>query len=68
MVWVAFLKAKSEALDTFKSFKTLVENKSDIRIKCLRLDIGGEFTSNDFNEFCEKYGIKKKLSIEGTQQ
>lgn len=59
MVWVFFLKEKSEVLYTFKSFKILVENESDLRIKCLRLDRGGEFTSNDFNGLCEKHGIKK---------
>jgi transposase InsO family protein len=68
MVWVSFLKEKSEALDTFKSFKALVENESDLRIKCLRSDRGGEFTSNDFNEFCEKYGIKRQLSVARTPQ
>lgn len=49
MIWVSFLKEKSEVLYTFKSFKAFVENESDIRIKCLRSDRGGEHTSNDFN-------------------
>ena len=38
MVQVAFIKEKLEALDTFKSFKALVENESDLRINCVRLD------------------------------
>ena len=48
MNWVAFLKEKSEAFMKFKSFKALVENEANIKIKCLRSDNGGEFTSNEF--------------------
>ena len=52
----------------FKSFKDLVENERNKKIKCLRSYNGGEFTSNDFNEFCEKHGIKRKFSTTKTPQ
>lgn len=42
----------------FKAFKALVENKTNLRNKMLRLENGGEYISNDFNEFCAKHGIK----------
>ena len=45
MMWIAFLKDKYEAFDTFKIFKKRVENKSSVKIKCLRSYRGGEFTS-----------------------
>jgi hypothetical protein len=48
MTWVTFLKNKSEAFEKFKAFKALVENETDLKIKCLRSDNGGEFTSNEF--------------------
>ena len=51
MTWVTFLKEKSEAFMKFKDFKELVENEANLKIKCLRSDNGGEFTSNKFNEF-----------------
>ena len=38
MMWVAFLKEKYEAFDKFKIFKSRVENKFGMKIKCLRLD------------------------------
>jgi len=44
MIWVSFLREKLKALETFTSFKALVENETILRIKCLRLDRGGEFT------------------------
>ena len=63
MVWVTFLKERSEASDKFKIFKALTENESENKIKCLCLDNGGEFTSNEFNIFYEKYGIKRQFSV-----
>ena len=48
MTWVVFLRHKSEPFENFKAFKALVENDTDQKIKCLRSDNGGEFTSNEF--------------------
>ena len=57
--WVYFLKEKSEAFNNFKAFKTLVENEIGVKIKCLRSDNGGEFTSKAFYFFYETHGIKR---------
>jgi hypothetical protein len=40
----------------------------DLKIKCLRSDRGGEFTSDEFNNNCKKNGIKRQLGIERTPQ
>jgi hypothetical protein len=40
--WIYFLRNKSEVLDKFKEFKSLVENQTDKNIKVLRTDNGGE--------------------------
>lgn len=62
MCWVYFLKAKSEAFDCFKKFKSLVEKLSGYPIKTLRTDRGGEFVSDEFSVFCEKNGIHRELT------
>ena len=62
MAWVFFLKEKSEAFNKFKAFKILVENETEEKIKCIRSDNGGEFTSKEFDLFCEIHGMKRKLS------
>jgi hypothetical protein len=34
-----------------------------LRCSCIRLDNGGEYTSNAFKEFCATSGIKKELTV-----
>jgi transposase InsO family protein len=48
MITVFFLKNKLEAFENFKIYKEMVENEMDSRIKCLRSDNGGEYTSKEF--------------------
>ena len=33
------------------------------RIKILRSDNGGEYTSTEFNDFCKEAGIKRELTV-----
>ena len=61
--WIIFLKKKDEVFESLKYFKALIENLSERKINILRLDNGGEFTSNEFNDFCKEAGIKRELTI-----
>jgi transposase InsO family protein len=40
-----------------------VENQTGMKIKVLRSDIGGEYTSNDFKDFWKEVGIKRELTV-----
>jgi len=62
MCWIGLLKHKDEAFEKFKAFKGLVENELDRKIKCPRSDRGGEFTLDEFFNFCEEHGIKREFS------
>ena len=57
--WIYFLKAKSEVFEQFQEFKTLVENQTGKNIQVLRTDNRGEYTSNEFLEYCSLGGIKR---------
>jgi hypothetical protein len=46
----------------FKEFKALVENLSERKIKILRSDNEGEYTSKEFVNFCKDVGIKRELT------
>lgn len=59
MMWVTFLKDKSEAFSKFKAFKALVENETGKNLKFLRSNRGGEFTSNESVKYCDEHGIKR---------
>lgn len=67
-VFVYFLKAKSEVLDTFKRFRAFVENQMEAKIKILRTDNGGEYYPNEFIKYCQVNGIKHESSNAHTPQ
>ena len=51
-----------KCLENSKEFKALVENLTERKIKTLQLDNKGEFTSEEFKEYCKDAGIKRQLS------
>ncbi|CAA0833577.1 Uncharacterized mitochondrial protein AtMg00300 [Striga hermonthica] len=67
-VWVYFLKRKSEAFDTFRRWRALVEKETGLEVKCLRSDNGGEYNSEAIKEYCADHGIRMQKTIPGTPQ
>jgi hypothetical protein len=47
-----------EVFNKIKEFKALIENLSVRKIKILRSDNGGEYTSKEFVNICKDVGIK----------
>jgi hypothetical protein len=60
--WLYLLKSKDEVFSKFKEFKALIENLFERKIKILRSDNGGEYTSKEFVNFCKDVGIKRELT------
>ncbi|KAM2341818.1 hypothetical protein ACFX1X_014282 [Malus domestica] len=59
---------KSEVFGAFKKFKAAVEKESGCKIKAMRSDRGGEFTSKEFQELCEANGIRRPLTVPRSPQ
>ena len=57
------MKTKSQVFSRFQEFKALVEKQTGSKIWVLRSDNGGEYTSNDFKDFCAREGIKRELTV-----
>ncbi|KAI5338773.1 hypothetical protein L3X38_018045 [Prunus dulcis] len=47
----------------FKRFSATVELQSGYKVKKLRSDRGGEYTSNEFNKFCDEMGMERHLTV-----
>jgi hypothetical protein len=60
--WVYFLKSKDEVLGKFKEFKALIENLSERKIKILKSNNGGEYTSKEFVIFCRDSRTKREIT------
>jgi hypothetical protein len=58
-----FMKTKDEVFSQFKEFRDYVENHIRMNIKVLRLDNGGEYTSNYFKYFCKDTRTKRELIV-----
>lgn len=67
-MWIVLIKSKDEALAAFKSVRAKVELETGLKVKALRTDRGGEFTSNDFHAFCDSLGMKRFLTAPYTPQ
>lgn len=61
--WIYLLKTKDEVFDKFEEFKFEVENLIHKKIKILRFDNGGEYTSKEILFFYKKVEIKRELIV-----
>jgi hypothetical protein len=53
--WLYLLKSKDEVFNKFKEFKALIENLFERKIKILRSDNGGEYTSKRVCELLQRW-------------
>jgi len=65
---VHFMKHKSEIINKFREFETIVTNECDLKLGALRTDNGGEYISREFQEYLKSRGIRHEPTIAYTPE
>jgi len=55
--WIYTIRFKGEASDTFKDFKSPVENHNNDMIKSINIDIGDAYFGDEFHPFLTSHDI-----------
>ena len=58
-MWLQLLTSKDEAAAVIKKFKMRTEAESGKKLRVLRTDHDGEFTSVEFAAYCADQGVKR---------
>ena len=67
-IWIYCIQNKCNVFDTFKKQKTLVENETRNKLKCLRSNNGGEYCNKEFDNYYSKHGIHREKTNLGKPQ
>ncbi|KAF7763798.1 hypothetical protein Agabi119p4_8335 [Agaricus bisporus var. burnettii] len=65
---VYLLKAKSEAFEAFKVYKSWAETQLGVKLRALQDDKGGEYMSKAFLAFTQEAGIERRHSTRNRPQ
>lgn len=65
-VWVEFIRHKDEVYTKFKEWKAKVETQTGRKVRYLRSNNGGEYTSKEFESFCKEESISRHLTTSYT--
>jgi len=61
-MWLHLLSSKDEAPAVIKEFQAQVETETGKKLRVLRTDRGGEFTSIEFGLYCVGQGLERHLT------
>ena len=67
-VWVYVLKRKDQVFERFLEWKALVEKSSGRKLKVLRSDNGGEYTSAEFEDYLKSEGVRHECTVPKTPE
>lgn len=67
-VWLYVLKTKNEVFSKFRDWKAMVERSTGRKLKVLRSDNGGEYTSGEFDQYLKSEGIRHELTVPKSPQ
>ena len=62
-VWFYTLKHKSEVFEKLTEWKSVVGKSSSMKVKVLRTDNEGEYTSKEFEQYPKKQGTQHELTV-----
>ena len=65
---VYFLHSKDETFSAYRTYEAWLSNQHKARIKCLCLDRGGEYLSDEFSNHLKKAGTVRKLTVHDTPE
>ncbi|RVW62693.1 hypothetical protein CK203_062669 [Vitis vinifera] len=63
-----YMKISNGSMWKIHKCKAMVENETNLRVKCLKSDNGEEYIDDDFKQYCPKNGIKMIKTIPGKPQ
>ena len=66
--WVYVIASKSDVFKTFVKWKVMVEKQYERKVKIIRTDNGGEYTSNEFESYLSNEGITHQKTIPKTPE
>ena len=61
-MWLILLQAKNEAAEAVKRIQARAKAECGMKMRVLRIDRGGEFTSTSFGKYCAEFGIQRHLT------
>ena len=67
-VWVYVLKCKDQVFKRFLEWKAFAEKSTGRKLKVLRTDNGGEYTSAQFKTYLKREGVRHEVTVPKTPQ
>lgn len=67
-MWAILLPTKAAAIDAIKHVQAAAEKECGHKLRVLRIDNSGEFTSVEFAAYCADEGIQRHFSVPYTPQ
>jgi hypothetical protein len=62
-MWVATIPSKDHAATATKDIQAQAEGESDLKLKALCTDRGGEFTATEFTDYCAGEGVHHQHTV-----
>jgi hypothetical protein len=65
---IYFMRKKSEQIEKYKEYRAFMKTQLGVQLKKIRTDSGGEYTSNEFEEYLRKKGTEHESKPPRTPQ